>query len=453
MPAGLQNFVMASSSWDWLTARGQLFGCRICNAALTNLSNIRDAFAIYNVSKLKMSNVRRHAQSKLHLRNAASMKTGANPNAPTRDQFDKVWMSRHMGASLAAPVDGVTSGESSKSKPSRKVACMLWCLGEAKRMRFREFLKTAVSATLNQDVRQEQLIVRMTACSADLTQMSGAVGMVKTAGGATNLCLATITALEQLCTPFAHQPGPAASKPPELDKALMKHVCEIITWWYTGAASEELSAGEMLMSGTAARRLFPNLKILGREKAHASRRVLERPQKAEPFLEEVAAHFLWNKDSIGSLLEHIPVCKSVWQAASRESEDAAAIKNLRFRRHRFDSQAEPLARIVLSFDGVLRAASILSHSRKSDDAGKAASQFLQWLDDEKALQVAMLADASDQILTLTRHCDVEFPDPAEHAAFVGTLIVEGTMRWLVDKIWPVGCADHMMRALSKHAHI
>ena len=84
------------------------------------------------------------------------------------------------------------------------------------------------------------------------------------------------------CLLTAGMGGAAASQ--GTDTALLKHVCSIITWWYTDAAPEELSAGEMLTGSAAARQLFPNLKIIGREKAHASRRVLER-HKTDVYLD------------------------------------------------------------------------------------------------------------------------------------------------------------------------
>ena len=105
------------------------------------------------------------------------------------------------------------------------------------------------------------LLVRMTACDADLNQKSGLVGLVKTAGGATNLCIATVTALEQLCTPFAHEPAAdssagdaAASKPAELGTHLIASksrqlflVCSeaqrplIIVWGCVDARSGKLN--------------------------------------------------------------------------------------------------------------------------------------------------------------------------------------------------------------------
>ena len=317
-------------------------------------------------------------------------------------------------------------------------------------MRFREFLRAAVSATLTQDSRQELLLVRMSACNAELDMQVGTIGMVRTHGGATSLAVATLTVLENFCTPYSHQPaGAAGSKAPSLDTGLMKHICSIVTWWYTDAASDELSAGEILVTSAAAKRLFPNLKIIGREKAHASRRVLERPQKAEAFLDDVANQFRWGHQSIASVLQHMPTCHSVFKAVSQANDGASAITSLRFKRHRFDSQAEPLARMSMQFGAVVQAASKISHARKSENAGKQATAFLQWLDDEKALQMAMLADAADQVLTLVRQHDTDFPDPAQYASFVSAFILEGTRMWLEDKCWAIGCTDIMMRFLAK----
>ena len=72
----------------------------------------------------------------------------------------------------------------------------------------------------------------------------------------------------------------------------------------------------------------------------------------------------------------------------------------------------------LSFDAVMLAAQQISHSRKGDDSGRSASSFLQWISDESALQMAMLAVASDQVLLLVRQHDVDVPDPAQCSSFV-----------------------------------
>ena len=103
----------------------------------------------------------------------------------------------------------------------------------------------------------------------------------------------------------------------------------------------------------------------------------------------------------------------------------------------------------MSLDAVMLAAQQISHSRKGDDSGRSASSFLQWISDESALQMAMLADASDQVLLLVRQHDVDVPDPAQCSSFVQGFILEGTRMWLEGHCWGVGCTRVMLRFLSK----
>ena len=151
---------------------------------------------------------------------------------------------------------------------------------------------------------------------------------------------------------------------------------------------------------------------------------------ADSFLTEVSNRFLWDYDSIASLIQHNPSVTDAWTSSSRGEEAASQIKALRFRRHRFDSQAEPLTRLVVAFDAVLTTASAVSHARKTDCVGQSAAAFLEWVTDESALQVAMLADASDQVMMLVRSNDQDQPDQAEMAMFVSSFLLEGARLWL-----------------------
>ena len=105
--------------------------------------------------------------------------------------------------------------------------------------------------------------------------------------------------------------------------------------------------------------------------------------------------------------------------------------------------------MAIAFDALLQAASRIGHARKTEDAGKQCSAFLQWVTTEKALQMAMLADAADQCLTLVRQNDVERPDPAQHAAFVNAFVLEGTRLWLESHCWSSGCTRDMLRLLAR----
>ena len=80
----------------------------------------------------------------------------------------------------------------------------------------------------------------------------------------------------------------------------------------------------------------------------------------------------------------------------------ARIKNLRFCKPRFNSAQAPLSRIVLYFDAILGVAVEISAIRNDDAPGRIAKDFLSYIDEEVALQAAMMADAGDQNLEITR---------------------------------------------------
>ena len=103
--------------------------------------------------------------------------------------------------------------------------------------------------------------------------------------------------------------------------------------------------------------------------------------------------------------------------------------------------------MVVGFDAVLQTFSAISHARKSEDAGKTAAAFMHWVTDEAALQMAMMADASDQVMLLVRSNDVGKPDPAEMATFVTSFLLEGARLWLEEHCWNFGCTASMLRHL------
>ena len=430
---------------EWLRRRGGLYGCSFCAAASREAAHGQrhSRFSLFQVSVLKRCNILRHVKSLQHVR-ATSSTSSSSLGGPTVEQIVSFWEHRQQGGNLQMRIDGFTIGD------PKKLRKLEWCIAEAIRARFRNFLLTAGSATLTQDGRGRHLLVMLHACNKALDARTDYISLVETPGGALNLCLATIQALEEFCTPGFGRPGkPAGSPPDTVDDRLLRHVTSIIAWWFTDAAYDECVAGEMLVSSAEARAAFPSLRVVGRERAHASRRILSRPQKADEFLDGAVNKFLWSHDSIASLIQHSSTVGDVWRSAQRENEDGQAIVSMRFRRHRFDSQAEPLARMATTFDAVLRTASAVSHARKSDAPGKAAASFLQWLTAEAAIQMAMLADASDQVLTLVRTADQDTPDPAEMASFVSSFLMEGTRLWLEGRCWGYGSTKAMIAYLAK----
>ena len=411
------------------------------------------AFARFDVASLKRSNVVRHEQTAAHrfaMKVAGILPAdsqGDDLRAPPVEVILNFWDARQNGASLVTKTPGF-SNDGTKGAKNRKLE---WCIAEARRMFFREFIRRAedCSVTLAQDGRGKHLMVRAIACNSNLRTASATLGIVETHGGATNLCIATLTVLERFCTDGYGRPGVATkeTKDAVLDRELLKKFCASANWRFTDAAYDEFAAGELLTTSAEARNIFPNLRVIGREKAHASRRILSRPQGAEPYLCEVCDHFVWSYDSAASLIQHNMTVKDIFKTSARSDPAASQISELRFRRHRFDSQAEPMTRMVVAFDAVLQTIAAVSHARKSEDIGKSAAAFLHWLTDEAALQMAMMADASDQVLMLVRSNDTDHPDPAEMSTFISSFLVEGARLWLEDGCWGFGCTAAMLRNL------
>ena len=415
-------------SHPWLVKRDCKWGCIVCAVAHKNkaVSHRHAAFPHFQVAILKTGNVRRHENSRSHksamvaagLLPAASQDND-NDGVPSAETIMQFWENRRTGSSLVVATEGFTRGDKN-GKRNRKLE---WIIAEARRSVFRQFITSSIdcSVTLTQDGRGKHLLVRANACSDQLRTAAATMSIVTTQGGATNLCVGTLTALEEFCTeglgrPYGFHPDAPA---PQLDHALLKKLCAGVAWWFTDAAFDEFAAGEYLFSRAEARRLFKNLAVVGRERAHASRRVLSRPQSADAYLTEVSNRFLWNYDSMASIIQHTTVGSDVWCTSGRSDPAASQIVTLRFRRHRFDAQAEALTRMVLTMDALLQTASALSNARKAEVVGKSAAAFLQWATDEALLQLGMLADASDQVMLLVRSNDVDEPDPATMAALCG----------------------------------
>ena len=74
---------------------------------------------------------------------------------------------------------------------------------------------------------------------------------------------------------------------------------------------------------------------------------------------------------------------------------------------------------------------------------------MQWVTEEACLQLAMLADASDQVLLLVRSSDVDEPDPASMSSFVQSFLLDGARLWLEGHCWGFGCTASMLRFLKR----
>ena len=168
--------------------------------------------------------------------------------------------------------------------------------------------------------------------------------------------------------------------------------------------------------------LHPNLKMIGRDKAHAFRKVLQRPYCADDFLEALMNDHILGSHSMAQIIANSHEF-SLWleDELSRQEQTAgfgAKCKNLRSAKHRFESHSTPLGRMLLYCPAFLATCQKIAENRKDNKEGRCAIAYLQSFTAEGLCQLAMLADAGDEGLMLVRAMDKENVDMAEIATVV-----------------------------------
>ena len=186
-----------------------------------------------------------------------------------------------------------------------------------------------------------------------------------------------------------------------------------------------------------------------------STRVLKRPFDSDAFFNDVLHTTVTSKNSVIQRIWRSTVF-SEWlkKAIAQDPEDL--IKNashLKAAKHRFESYATPLGRFVLHIRALLDVIQQVVMQRN----GEEATSFKMWLrgiDEEKLITIAMLADAADVILVLTRSLDDESADVASMHDAVHTMIATMEALFVNSKCLAVtGYTKHMVTTLQKHRMI
>ena len=299
---------------------------------------------------------------------------------------------------------------------------MRWCLAEAARTLDRRFLKDCYTIALMQDGRKKRLLVRYKASDVMLNTRRGVLGQAALTNlTAMDLRNATMHMIREFCTPGHGAPSPPKDMPPpKLDEALLEHVIMAIEQFNSDAAKDEQNAGALLREANPEPALAevwnhcPNLKIVSRDRAHASRRLTKRPWKADGFLEEVMSKVIHGKTSITNLIQHSHVF-SGWFTENVQKVLDKIVKSVRTKdlshcKPRFDSEAKPMSRAILYHEAILMTAQQISINRQGSAPGNSADQFIEYACEEVFLQLAMLGDGADEALVHTRFCDDENVD-------------------------------------------
>lgn len=464
-------------SFPWLECRQDPFGvgCLACRKLFEKTGSKRSdvqgglwsSCGITSHASLQRRSLEGHEKTPGHEKAVAQITQAVdNPFAltPTVEQLKRVY--HHAVKHPLGDGIGTVGGQ----KKCRK---MLWCLSEASRHLKRQLWnetpgkeKTVWSTTVFQDVRHGLLSVRFTAANSRAERLLGHMG---TADVAKQYSLDAVGLMEGLdaivknfCTPAVCPPHLERPHHPVLDQDLYEKVKCSIETFVSDAASDEVRAGHMLAGQSTTELYMPRfrgLKIVCRDKPHATRRNLTRGWRADAFLDEVANKFVFAADSPTRLIQNSDVFKGFFAAnIKRLNPNVSAVKaqghvqDLGFAAHRFESASKPLTRIVIFWQAFVATLVQISWERSGQDAGKSASEFLLWLSTERCLQLGMLADAAIENLELTRLVDWQgFPLeqlPANLAGFRDR--INALFKAIPPACLTTGCTEVMLQSLQRH---
>jgi hypothetical protein len=211
--------------------------------------------------------LQRHHDSRRHLANVATFLgicTGPSGlpvgSAPPSEEFLAVWQ--------AANNQGVAEVGSRK-----RVRKLQGCLVAAMLHQERGFLAQAKTLVLIRDESKGVLLLRARACTVSLQYQAFLLGLARDSGAdAIDITATTGNLLDK----FAG------------NTELAKHLrlcCEAVC---VDSASNETKSGRLMATEPSDNPVAPNLKCIIRDRAHASRRLISRPWKADPVLWELA---------------------------------------------------------------------------------------------------------------------------------------------------------------------
>ena len=386
-------------------------------------------------AQCRLGHLRRHQESNVHMAAVLKMLGAKNPELllrrraqrgaktpvkdkdstlgrPTAQDFAKVLQAVQQGRP-----DGVP-GVAARSK-ARKLQ---FCVFEAMREHWREQLRGAASISLLRDERHKRLLLRFRCSNLDLQVTEGTFGQLKCnySSSALGLAEATWRLLREFCTPGSLDARPAA---PPMDSDLFEHIRLHIHSTTVDSASNEVTCAQDMAAVLEAdlgglskgERLLPQHKLIIRDRAHAARRTLSRPWHADVYLDTVVQSMTTGAHSIGQLIQRSDDFRAWYAEATERSSSktcSSSFRNLRAALHRYETLVTPLSRIALDPESIVSTAARIAEQRVGQHPGRVALQFLQAVNPEMLLSVALLADAGDEALQVVRVFDAAQPDPA-----------------------------------------
>lgn len=347
--------------------------------------------------------------------------------APTVDEFKKVLQRR-----LDSPKEGYGAlGREHRSKQEK----LRTCLAEAMVTLDRNFLQNAQCIALHQDGKAHELVVRFRAVDGQLNQRTGLLGM-KSLGehsGGAHLARVTQDIVSEFCTG---------------DAQFEKHFKSVVELLNADAAGDENVCLRILK-----REAFQNVKAYTKDRTHAARRILSRPWSADETLATSLDKMVTGPSSMVTLIQNSNHLSQLFNGFVKkmgsDEVKSSRIKNLAYRKHRFDSLQRPLGRFVLFLDAVISVTVwVTAHNRDASET-QVAQDFLDALSNQELVLVSMAADAADETLTFIRFLDTEDHDVTAVQSYAARLLDK--IHWLFNncKVVTCGYCEYMLKQLEK----
>ena len=416
-------------------------GCAMC-AASASIAPLTPwgRCEIAGLQSLQPSAFQKHADSRLH---SSAMKAfdsemgplGAEVLAPTEAEFIQV---------LTALWKGTSVTENAGRFKFRK---MLWCLSEGYRQNLREALKNAEVISIQQDARDNLLSIGFTCVDRQLNVTSGFLGAADlTKDGfdltAKGIYYGMVYAISKFCytCPVVCGAGEEAT----FHAQVFQNIKDRVEVFASDAASDETLAGKL------ATKFFPHLWVQQWDKAHACQRLLSRPWKADPFLSNICESLFEGKHAVASKIHHSGVFRERFRRAVAQmtGKCRSKIRDLSAAKHRFTSHSLPLRRACLYFLPLQRVAqSILDERARGSEEFISCQTFLESLSGEVCFQMALMADASDEVIVSTRFFDTSNFDKAEMAGTLEGFLTRASFLFEKKGADQCGCTRHMLEML------
>ena len=313
----LQDASESVQGMTWLQSKEDesgtfCIGCSVCAEMLAiGDRDIVANFGIRHLTGLKPKRLKQHQQSAAHV--AAVMrllkpdeKVGQplvrENTAPAAADFEAILAHVRKGGSLRQGIPGIAH--------FAKAKCMMFLLAESTKRLYRSWIRSSTTINLLRDERHARLLVRFRCADYRGVRGIGVLGQARVVQGtATNVAEATMAVFKEFCTTNHGAPELQDAGKIQFDATLFQHLRETVHSLTVDAAGNEIAAGECMRStksvtATNGEACTPNLHTIIRDKAHASRRILERPWACDCYLSFLGSSFLSASSSLAQLLEH-----------------------------------------------------------------------------------------------------------------------------------------------------